>query len=74
MHIGSRIEETGTLVVDGNVPYLRRDRGGRWRLDLRRAGTIWADARIRVRGVLVEPDLIDVDEIAVDNVLPLMRC
>lgn len=74
MQIGRRIEETGTLVVDGSAPYLRRDHGGRWRLDLRRAGTIWTDARIRVRGVLVEADLVDVDEIAVDNVLPLMRC
>jgi len=64
-----RCDETGTLVMDGSVPILRRDGGGRWRLDLRRAGTIWAEARIRVRGVLVEPDLVDVDEIAVERVL-----
>lgn len=67
--IGKRIEESGTLVMDGSVPFLRRDGGGRWRLDLRRAGAIWAEARIRVRGVLVEPDLVDVDEIAVERIL-----
>jgi Protein of unknown function (DUF5818) len=34
--IGSRIEETGTLIADGGGFALRRDIGGRWKLDLHR--------------------------------------
>jgi len=67
MSIGRRVDETGTLIVDGNVPFLRLDHGRCWRLDLRRAGTIWSKARIHIRGVVVAPDFVDVDEIAVDR-------
>jgi hypothetical protein len=34
--IGSRIDETGTLIRDGGGFALRRDTGGRWKLDMHR--------------------------------------
>ena len=36
MSIGTRIEEAGTLLAEGEDVLLRRDAGGRYRLDLRR--------------------------------------
>jgi len=32
--IGTRIDETGTLIRDGGAFYLRRDFGGRYELEL----------------------------------------
>ncbi len=62
--IGSRIEETGTLIRDDSGFALRRDTGGRVRLDLHRVAPGAADRRVRITGVLVAEGLIDVSGIA----------
>ena len=58
--IGTRVEETGTLLRDGDAHVLRRDAGGRWTLDLHRVGTDLFDKRVRLMGVIVEEGLVDV--------------
>ncbi len=65
--IGTRIEETGTLLEETDGHVLRRDLGGRWRLDLFRVGAIPAGERVRVTGTIVDADLIDVDSIACEG-------
>lgn len=62
--IGNRIDETGTLIRDGAGFALRRDAGGRFRLDLHRVPVDEVEKRVRVRGVLVADDLVDVDGLA----------
>jgi len=59
--IGSRIEETGTLIRDGGGFALRRDSGGRYRLDLHRVPVDEVEKRVRIAGVLVADGLVDVD-------------
>jgi hypothetical protein len=59
--IGSRIEETGTLIRDGGGFALRRDSGGRYRLDLHRVPVDEVEKRVRIAGVLVSDGLVDVD-------------
>ena len=59
--IGSRIDETGTLIRKGKESVLRRDAGGRYRLDLHRVNERYAKQRVRVTGVLVADGLVDVD-------------
>ncbi len=61
--IGTRIEETGTLLRDGDAHVLRRDAGGRWTLDLHRVNTDLIDKRVRLMGVIVEEGLVDVIDI-----------
>ena len=46
--IGTRIEETGTLLRDGEAHVLRRDAGGRWTLDMHRVSTELLDQRVRI--------------------------
>jgi hypothetical protein len=65
--IGSRISETGMLLRDGGGFALRRDLGGRWRLDLYRVPIDHIEKRVRVTGVVVGEDLVDVDGIAPDQ-------
>ena len=62
--IGSRIEETGTLIRDGGGFALRRDVGGRIKLDLHRVPIDHIEKRVRVTGVIVADGLIDVDGVA----------
>ncbi len=62
--IGSRIEETGTLIREDSGFALRRDIGGRIRLDLHRVSVDGVDKRVHITGVLVAEGLIDVAEIA----------
>jgi len=62
--VGSCIDETGTLIRDGGGFALRRDAGGRFRLDLHRTPVDEVEKRVRVTGVLVAPDLVDVDGVA----------
>jgi Protein of unknown function (DUF5818) len=62
--IGHRIEETGTLIPDGGGFALRRDSGGRYRLDLHRVPVDEIEKRVRISGVLVGEDLVDVDGVA----------
>ncbi len=59
--IGSRIEETGTLIADGGGFALRRDIGGRWKLDLHRVPVDHVEKRVRISGIIVAEGLIDVD-------------
>lgn len=62
--IGSRIDELGTLLrVEGGFA-LRRDLGGRWRLDLRRTPVDHVEKRVRITGILVGDDLVEVDGVA----------
>ena len=64
--IGSRIEETGTLIADGGGFALRRDIGGRWKLDLHRVPVDHVEKRVRISGIVVAEGLIDVDALGPD--------
>lgn len=68
--IGSRIEETGTLIADGGGFALRRDIGGRWKLDLHRVPFDHVEKRIRISGVVVAEGLVDVEAIGPDIPTP----
>jgi len=59
-----RIDETGTLIRDGGGFALRRDRGGQYRLDLHRVPVDRIEKHVRVTGVLVAGDLVDVTGVA----------
>ena len=65
--IGSRIEETGTLIADGGGFALRRDIGGRWKLDLHRVPVDHVEKRVRISGIVVAEGLIDVDALGPDD-------
>ncbi|SKB74920.1 DUF5818 domain-containing protein [Sphingopyxis flava] len=58
--IGTRIDETGTLVREAGGFILRRDLGGRWKLDLHRVPVDHIEKRVRITGVVVGEDLVDV--------------
>lgn len=62
--IGTRVDETGTLLRDAGGFVLRRDLGGRWKLDLHRVPVDHIEKRVRIQGVFVGDDLIDVDGVA----------
>ena len=62
--IGSRIDESGTLLRVAGGFALRRDLGGRWRLDLRRTPVDHVEKRVRITGILVGDDLVEVDGVA----------
>jgi hypothetical protein len=64
--VGSRIDETGTLLRDAGGFSLRRDLGGRWRLDLHRVPVDHVEKRVRITGVLVGDYLVDVDGVGPD--------
>jgi hypothetical protein len=63
--IGSRIDETGTLIRDGGGFAFRRDEGGRYRLDLHRVPIDEVEKRVRIVGTLVSDGLVDVDGVSV---------
>ena len=65
--IGMRIEESGTLIREGGGFALRRDQGGRWKLDLHRVPVDHVEKRVRVSGVVVGDGLIDVVAIGPDQ-------
>lgn len=67
--IGSRIDESGTLLRVAGGFALRRDLGGRWRLDLRRTPVDHVEKRVRITGVLVGDDLVEVDGVAPEILL-----
>ncbi len=62
--IGSHIEETGTLIRHDGGFALRRDLGGRFRLDLHRVPVDHIEKRVRISGTLVADGLVDVDGVA----------
>lgn len=59
--IGSRVKETGTLIRDGGGFSLRRDTGGRWKLDLHRVPVDHVEKRVCISGTIVAAGLLDVD-------------
>ena len=67
--IGSRVEETGMLIRDGGGFALRRDIGGRWKLDLHRVPVDHVEKRVRISGVIVADGLIDVDALGPDYLI-----
>jgi hypothetical protein len=62
--IGTRIEETGTLVRDGAAFVLRRDAGGRFQLELQRVPVNDVEKRVRVVGIVIADGLVSVDGVA----------
>jgi len=62
--IGTRVDETGTLIRDGGAFFLRRDAGGRYQLELQRTPVDLVEKRVRLIGVLVAPDLVSADGIS----------
>jgi hypothetical protein len=58
--IGTRIEESGTLLREAGGFILRRDLGGRWKLDLHRVPVDHIEKRVRITGVVVGEGLVDV--------------
>ena len=64
--IGSRVDEIETLIHDGGGFALRRDIGGRWKLDLHRVPVDHVEKRVRISGIIVAEGLIDVDALGQD--------
>ena len=64
--IGSRVEETGTIISDGVGFALRRDIGGRWNLDLHRVPIDHVEKRVRISGIIVAKGLVEVDALSPD--------
>jgi len=69
--IGSRIEETGTLIADGGGFALRRDIAGRWKLELHLVPVDHVEKRVRISGIIVAEGLIDVEALGPDIPTPL---
>jgi hypothetical protein len=68
--IGGRIEETGTLIAVGGGFALRRDIGGRWKLDLHRVPVDHVEKRVRISGIIVAEGLVDVEALGPDIPMP----
>lgn len=62
--VGTRIDETGTLIRDGGAFYLRRDLGGRYQLELHRTPVDLVEKRVRLTGTLIGHDLVSADGVA----------
>jgi len=62
--IGTRVDETGTLIRDGGAFYLRRDVGGRYELELNRTPVDLVEKRVRLIGTLVGPGLVNANGVA----------
>ena len=62
--IGTRVDETGTLIRDGGAFYLRRDVGGRYELELNRTPVDLVEKRVRLIGTLVGPGLVNAKGVA----------
>lgn len=62
--IGTKIEESGTLIREAGGFILRRDLGGRWKLDLHRVPVDYVEKRVRITGTLVGDNLVDVAGVA----------
>ena len=61
--IGTRIDESGTLIREGGAFYLRRDQGGRYQLELHRTPVDEVEKRVRLVGTLVGADLVNADSV-----------
>ena len=60
MSIGSHHVETGLLVRDGHMLVLKRDEGGRWRIDPDRKSEKLVGERVRIKGTRVDFDILHV--------------
>lgn len=69
--IGSRVEETGTLIRTVGGFALRRDIGGRWKLDFHRVPVDHVEKRVRISGIIVADGLVDVDALGPDQLIQL---
>jgi hypothetical protein len=73
MPIGSSINESGLLLCDGAALILRRDSGGRWRLDLDKVPHDLIGRRVSIRGTRGDFDVVDVVSICAEGEpLPLL--
>ena len=61
--IGSRIDERGIIVRDGDQFIFRRESGGRWLLEPDRVDDAHAGQMITMRGVIVGEGLVTVETI-----------
>ena len=62
--VGQRFDETGMLLRENGGFILRRDAGGRVRLELRRVPIDHVNKRVRVIGSVVAQDLVDSEGVA----------
>ena len=67
MSIGSSINECGLLLRDGTTLVLRRDGGGRWRLDLDSIPHALIGRRVSVMGTRSGFDIVDVMSICAEG-------
>jgi hypothetical protein len=67
MSIGSSINESGLLLRDGPTLVLRRDGGGRWRLDLDSIPHALIGRRVSVMGTRSGFDIVDVMSICAEG-------
>lgn len=51
--VGTQVEETGTLLREASGFVLRRNLGGRWKLDLHRVPVDHIEKRVRITGTFV---------------------
>lgn len=64
MPLGSKHDETGLLLMERGSPILRRDDGGRWRLDADWEVRTMLGQRVRVQGVRSGFDILTVERIS----------
>jgi hypothetical protein len=63
MPIGSKHDETGLLLREGQFLILQRDVGGRWRLSADLGTERMLGQRVRIQGIRSGFDLLDVTRI-----------
>jgi hypothetical protein len=68
--IGTRIDETGALLRDGDTFYLRRDQGGRYALELHCSPGALVGQRVRLQGTIVGPDLVNTGGVDLIAMIP----
>lgn len=62
--VGTRIDETGTLIRDCGAFYLRRDLGSRYVLELRRMPVDLVEKRMRAVGTQIASAIVAADGVA----------
>lgn len=64
--VGTRVNEAGMLIRDGGDIYLRRDVGGRYKLELHRTSADLFKKRVRLVGTLVGLALVNAESVALE--------
>ena len=62
--VGAAVDETGRLLRDGAGFVLKRDGGGSYRLVLLRVPVDHVEKHVRIRGVLAEEGVVEVEGVA----------